>query len=352
MTSPPTSAAPSVPDPVAEVTVRRTDGGILVRWPLAAGEYTLGGLRDNDLQLDERGVSGHHARLRVGEGGVIIEDLGSRYGTKRDGMLIVEPVPVTKFRPVKIGNLVIEAEPLEPWRISKLPMATLPADSRLVAPRVVPEPPPDLLRPYRSQPGWSDTRLRLLLGGSHRLDLSGLALGGLGALRGMPVSELDLSYCALITLSGLRGFSLRRLVLTGNTLRDLTPLRGQPLEELYLDETGVADLAPLAGLPLTTLKLHGAPVTNLAPLAGMPLHTLDLRDHDGIRDFRPLLACPLLTVLYAPASAELDCLRRHPALRLIALRTPASPEPGAVDGPLPVRAFWDRYGDRIRRNLD
>ncbi len=342
---------PRMPDPVAEITVRRIDGGILVQWPLAPGEYTLGGLRDNDLQLDERGVSGHHARLRVGASGVIIEDLGSRYGTKRDGMLIVEPVPVTKFRPVKIGNLMIEAEPLEPRRISKLPMATLPADAGLVARSVVP-PPPDLLRSYRSQPGWSDTRLRLLLGGSHRLDLSGLALGELGALRGLPVSELDLSYCGLTTLAELRGFSLRRLVLTGNALRDLAPLRGQPLEELHLDETGVANLAPLAGLPLTTLKLHGTPVTDLAPLAGMPLQTLDLRDHDGIRDFRPLLECRLLTVLYAPAAADLDCLRGHPALRLIALRTPVSPGPGAVDGPLPAGAFWDRYGDRIRRNLD
>ena len=101
------------------------------------------------------------------------------------------------------------------------------------------------------------------------------------------------------------------------------------------------------------LKLQGAPVTDLAPLAGMPLQTLDLRDHDGVRDFRlPLLECRRLTELYAPAGADLDCLRGHPALRLIARRTPASPEPGAVDGPLPVSAFWDKYGDRIRHHLD
>ncbi len=422
-------------DAVAEITARRRSE-VRGRWRLAPGEYTLGGARGNDLVLDEPGVSNRHARLIVRADEVLIEDVGSRYGTKRDGTQIVGSVPFTRSRPVKIGDLVIEAESLAGRVPVDLPVATLPTVSmvrpakpdaeknrtalsskspvevrrgliiggvillagvmilgiwllyarqvrlrgiaahavvarqaaearaqraeaalaalKAAAPAPFVEPGGEAallerLRPYRSQPGWNAKRLRLLPGGSHALDLSGLTLRDLAELRGLPISELDLSRTALAALPALDGFTLRRLALTGTAIRDLAPLRGQPLEELALDETNVTDLTPLAGLPLTKLTLHGTRLTDLAPLAGAPLHTLDLRDQDSIADFRPLLDCRRLTVLYAPAGADLWLLRAHPSLRLMALRTSATTPPEAVDGPIPVSAFWTKYGDRLRR---
>jgi hypothetical protein len=53
-------------------------------------------------------------------------------------------------------------------------------------------------------------------------------------------------------------------------------------------------------------------------------------------------------VLYAPVDADIYCLREHPALKLLAIRTPESPKPGAVDGPLPASAFWSKYGELLR----
>jgi DNA-binding winged helix-turn-helix (wHTH) protein len=51
------------------------------RVALADGEYTVGRDGTADVVLDSTTVSRHHARLRVSQGTVVLEDLGSKNGT-------------------------------------------------------------------------------------------------------------------------------------------------------------------------------------------------------------------------------------------------------------------------------
>jgi hypothetical protein len=435
---------------VIEIIARRKSGAVVARWPLAPGEYTLGASSGSDLRLETPGVSRKHARIVVREGEVLIEDLGSRFGTRRGGKLLEGPVPFTVNSPVEIGDVRLEAEPLIARPPFNLPVATRVGQSAVPPPaeksqspapasadeRPQNEPPierkspptlgwkvalfavliaagafgflllqrvrlaeeaaalqrtradgehqraeaaqtaldsllaqqrpadaaalggtpedPDnalsaQLESLRRLPGWNSSRLRRLSPKAYALDLSELEVRDLSALRGLPITDLSLAQCDLSALPDLGGLALRRLVLTGTRIADLLPLRGQPIEELIIDQTRVADLTPLAGLPLQELSLRETPVRDIAPLGGLPLRALDLRDHSGILDYRPLLACRQLESLYAPVDADLYCLREHPALKLLAIRTPQMPRPGAVDGPFPVSAFWLKYGDMMKQ---
>lgn len=51
------------------------------RVTLAAGEYTIGRDAAADVVLDSTTISRQHARLRVSDAGVALEDLGSKNGT-------------------------------------------------------------------------------------------------------------------------------------------------------------------------------------------------------------------------------------------------------------------------------
>ncbi len=65
---------------VAQLTVANGDAaGTIV--PLTESEYLIGRQRDNDIQLGDLGISGHHARIYRGPDGYIVEDLKSRNGT-------------------------------------------------------------------------------------------------------------------------------------------------------------------------------------------------------------------------------------------------------------------------------
>ncbi len=60
-------------------------GEKVLSFPLAPGEYVLGSIAENDLVMSVQGVSRHHARLRVQEDSLHIEDLGSKNGTRING---------------------------------------------------------------------------------------------------------------------------------------------------------------------------------------------------------------------------------------------------------------------------
>ncbi|HUJ16041.1 MAG TPA: DUF4388 domain-containing protein [Thermoanaerobaculia bacterium] len=53
--------------------------------PLVENEYRIGRHRDNEIQLDDLGVSAYHARIFRGPDGYVIEDLKSRNGTWVNG---------------------------------------------------------------------------------------------------------------------------------------------------------------------------------------------------------------------------------------------------------------------------
>jgi hypothetical protein len=56
--------------------------------PLTENEYRIGRQRDNELQLGDLGVSGHHVRIYRGPDAYVVEDLKSRNGTWLNGVRV------------------------------------------------------------------------------------------------------------------------------------------------------------------------------------------------------------------------------------------------------------------------
>jgi len=59
-------------------------------FPISRPEITIGRARDNDLTLQDMGISRRHCRIRVGSEGCQISDLGTLNGTKVNGASIAE----------------------------------------------------------------------------------------------------------------------------------------------------------------------------------------------------------------------------------------------------------------------
>ena len=55
---------------------------------LTENEYRIGRQRDNELQLGDLGISGHHARIYRGPDAYVVEDLKSRNGTWLNGVRV------------------------------------------------------------------------------------------------------------------------------------------------------------------------------------------------------------------------------------------------------------------------
>jgi hypothetical protein len=89
------------------------------RHPLGA-EATLGRGRAATIRLLDPRASRLHARLRVGAGGVTVEDLGSKNGVRLDGVRIEarRPYPLTEGQELSIGDtlLAIDVSPHLPAR--------------------------------------------------------------------------------------------------------------------------------------------------------------------------------------------------------------------------------------------
>jgi hypothetical protein len=60
--------------------------------PLVENEYLIGRQRDNQIQLNDLGVSAHHARISRGPEGYAVEDLKSRNGTWVNGTRIFHSI--------------------------------------------------------------------------------------------------------------------------------------------------------------------------------------------------------------------------------------------------------------------
>lgn len=73
-----------VPQVVAELHLLTGDRAGAV-FPLTDVEYFIGRLKDNDIQINDLGISGRHARIHRSPTGYTIEDLKSRNGTWVNG---------------------------------------------------------------------------------------------------------------------------------------------------------------------------------------------------------------------------------------------------------------------------
>ena len=77
-----------------------SDGEDPHEYPLTQGRFVLGRTADNDIQLDSRFVSRHHAQLTVSARSAVIEDLNSTNGIYFDGKRV-------KRKPLKDGDTFI-----------------------------------------------------------------------------------------------------------------------------------------------------------------------------------------------------------------------------------------------------
>ena len=72
--------------------------------PGSGTSFTIGRTQDCDLRVADLSVSRHHAQLERGEDGWLLSDLGSHNGTRVNGWLVREPVPVKPGDVLQFGS--------------------------------------------------------------------------------------------------------------------------------------------------------------------------------------------------------------------------------------------------------
>jgi hypothetical protein len=118
--------SPHGPGPQALAWMQRHQGSPAPPPPLAAAapaplvfppgggvRFTIGRTRDCDLCLTDLSVSRMHALLVRREDGWVLSDLGSHNGTRLNGWLVREPVPVQAGDRVEFGSMafIIQGDP-------------------------------------------------------------------------------------------------------------------------------------------------------------------------------------------------------------------------------------------------
>ncbi len=94
-------------EPKEAALLLRVEGGeIKERWSLAAPVMTIGRWHDNDLVLDDRWVSRHHARVRREGDQYLVEDLGSKNGTLLNGRRITAPTLLSDGDEIQVSPLI------------------------------------------------------------------------------------------------------------------------------------------------------------------------------------------------------------------------------------------------------
>ena len=99
--------------PAAQLPGAAADPAPLVFPPGSGVRFTIGRTRDCDLCLTDLSVSRMHALLVRREDGWVLSDLGSHNGTRLNGWLVREPVPVHAGDRVEFGSMafIIQGDP-------------------------------------------------------------------------------------------------------------------------------------------------------------------------------------------------------------------------------------------------
>jgi len=77
------------------------------RFPLSNGEHIIGRDPDVEVRLDASTVSRRHAKLVVTAEGTLLEDFGSKNGTRRGDERVTSPVQLVDGDAIRIGSLLI-----------------------------------------------------------------------------------------------------------------------------------------------------------------------------------------------------------------------------------------------------
>ncbi len=139
-----------------------------------------------------------------------------------------------------------------------------------------------------------DIRVRLEHGAISDVDIAGLTVGNLNALKGLQIKILNLSEA---------------------TIEDIAPLKDLPLSYLNLSHTNISDISALENLPLHYLNLEGTQVKDLTPLIAMPLKHLILPD-DQMDPLDIITSLDLKCVAYTPTSKPVFLMDLHSAFLL------------------------------------
>ena len=75
--------------------------------------FTIGRTQDCDLRIPDMSVSRHHAQLAREQDGWLLSDLGSHNGTRINGWLVRDPVPLRPGDTVQFGSaiFIVQTEP-------------------------------------------------------------------------------------------------------------------------------------------------------------------------------------------------------------------------------------------------
>jgi hypothetical protein len=101
-------------DPAPPAPAPAADPAPLFFPPGSGVRFTIGRTRDCDLCLTDLSVSRMHALLVRREGGWVLSDLGSHNGTRLNGWLIREPVPVRAGDRVEFGSMAFILQVVPP----------------------------------------------------------------------------------------------------------------------------------------------------------------------------------------------------------------------------------------------
>jgi FHA domain/Domain of unknown function (DUF1707) len=88
----------------------------LVFPPGSGTVFSIGRTQDCDLRISDMSVSRHHAQLTRSEDGWLLSDLGSHNGTRINGWLVREPVPLRPGDMVQFGSatFIVQDSPPRP----------------------------------------------------------------------------------------------------------------------------------------------------------------------------------------------------------------------------------------------
>lgn len=93
---------------------------------LQEGENVLGRTREADVMIESTSVSRRHAQIVVAHGTAILEDLGSKNGTRVAGLKIDRPVSLSDGDLIRVGSVEVTFRMLPP----EAPTATAREDNR------------------------------------------------------------------------------------------------------------------------------------------------------------------------------------------------------------------------------
>lgn len=114
-----TLMATSYPKPIANLHWK--EGDEEKETILGIAGLTIGRSPDNDLTLEESGVSRYHCKILPQDDGLIIVDLGSSNGTRVNGELISESHPITDADTIQVGQTDFRLEILEREDVPETP---------------------------------------------------------------------------------------------------------------------------------------------------------------------------------------------------------------------------------------